>query len=135
MGQTLQKWKFAKSCKETVLLWRDILKLLPNFKETARVEMHNGSSILFWHDNWNDQDLKSLIPELYSFTKNKLITVPKALSQDDFTQLLHLPISEEAFGQMQHLLQELDNVMLTESKDIWRFTWGTNFSSSQAYKF
>ena len=25
--------------------------------------------------------------------------------------------------------------MLTESKYIWRFTWGTNFSSSQAYKY
>ena len=50
-------------------------------------------------------------------------------------KLLRLPISEEAFGQKQHLLQELDNVMLTESKYIWRFTWGTNFSSSQAYKY
>jgi hypothetical protein len=27
--------------------WRDILKLLPSFKEIAKVEMKNGSSILF----------------------------------------------------------------------------------------
>jgi len=71
-----------------------------------------------------------LTPELYSFAKNKHFTIQKILSQNDFTQLLHLPISEVAFGQMQQIMQDLDNVLITDSKDIWRFAWGTNFSSS-----
>jgi hypothetical protein len=114
--------------------WRDILKLLPSFKEMARVEMKNGSSILFWQDNWNTQDLKTLTPELYSFAKNKYIAAHKVSEQSDFTQLLHLPISEEAFEQMQHILLVLGNITPTENKDIWRFSWGANFSSSQAYR-
>jgi hypothetical protein len=96
--------------------------------------MKNGSSILFWQDNWNIQDLKTLTHELYSFAKNKYIAAHKVYERSDFTQLLHLPISEEAFEQMQHILLVLENIIPIENKDIRRFSWGASFSSSQAYR-
>jgi len=45
--------KLPGHVKKGSFWWRDILKLLPKFKELARVELQNGSSILFWQDNWN----------------------------------------------------------------------------------
>ena len=110
------------------------MKYLPHFKEMTRVQLQCGSRVLFWQDNRNGQELKSLAPELYSFAKNKLITVQKVRERGDFIQLLYLPISEEAFEQMQQLLQILGSLTITEDKDIWRYIWGENFSSSRAYR-
>jgi hypothetical protein len=41
------------------------------------------------------------MPELYSFTKNNLISVKAALETEEISQLLHLPISDIAFDQLQ----------------------------------
>jgi len=126
--------KLPGHTKKGSFWWRDILKYLPHFKEMTRVQLQCGSRILFWQDNRNGQELKSLAPELYSFAKNKLITVQKVREQGDFIQLRHLPISEEAFEQMQQLLQILESLTITEDKDIWRYLWGENFSPSRAYR-
>ena len=50
------------------------------------------------------------------------------------TFLLHLPISQIAYNQLQVLVQMSTNIQLNEGKDIWQYSWGTNFSSSRAYK-
>jgi len=112
------------------------LEISPSFQRNDKGSItmwQQYSFLVFWQDNWNGQELKSLAPELYSFAKNKLITVQKVREQGDFIQLLHLPISEEAFEQMQQLLQILGSLTITEDKDIWRYIWGENFSSSRAY--
>lgn len=41
---------------------------------------------------------KNDLKELYSFAKNKLITIQKALNHEGFSQLFHLPISEKALN-------------------------------------
>jgi len=37
--------------------WRDNLKLLPDFKNIAMPQIHNGETSLFWHDRWANQPL------------------------------------------------------------------------------
>ena len=74
------------------------------------------------------------MPELYSFTKNNLISVKAALETEEISQLLHLPIPGIAFDQLQRVQQEFEAMQLNEDKDIWKYIWGTKFQSSRAYK-
>jgi hypothetical protein len=49
------------------------------------------------------------------------------------TLLLHLPISQIAYNQLQVLVQMLTNIQLNEGKGIWQYPWGTNFSFSRTH--
>ena len=89
--------------------WRDNLKNLDQFKELAVLQMQCGDTVFFWQDKWNGYELKSEMPELFSFAKNKFISGKKVLGQEDQTQLFHLPVSEAAHSQMEQLMQRLEN--------------------------
>jgi hypothetical protein len=53
----------------------------------------------------------------FSFVKNKNITLYVAFTMNDFTDMLHLPISVEAMAEFHHL-QALDTeVQLAEEHD------------------
>jgi hypothetical protein len=71
---------------------------------------------------------------LFSFAKNNNISIAIALQHEDLTHLLHLPLLETAFDQLQALAQSTDQMQLSTEQDIWRYTWGDTFSSSRAYK-
>ena len=77
--------KFPCNAKKGSFWWKDILKLLETFKSLSKVNVQNGQTCLFWQDNWMQQPLKSDYPELYSFAKNKWISVhsviPSAINQ------------------------------------------------------
>lgn len=62
--------------------------------------------------------------------QNKLISVNKALRQVDLSQFFRLPLSEEAFSQLQSIIQTLNGLILTEEDDVWRHA----VSLSKAYK-
>lgn len=47
--------------------WKAILKFLPKFKEIATCTVGQGTSAMFWHDNWDNGPLKIQFPELFSF--------------------------------------------------------------------
>lgn len=100
----------------------------------AYVQIISGKSCLFQEDKWGQQSLQITYPELYSFAKNKVISIAEAWHQQDMTQLLHLLVPNIAYNQMQTLVQELQHIHLGEGQDIWTYSWGSNFSSSRAYK-
>jgi hypothetical protein len=85
-------------------------------------------------DNLGGQNLEATSPELFSFAKNKMISVASTWEQEDLIQLLHLPISEMAFNQLQTLVQKTLDIDLDEGQDIWKHSWGKDFLSSRAYK-
>ena len=58
--------------------WNDILKLLPLFKEIATPLLHNGSTCLLWYDTWHDQPWNQKYLELFSYAKNKFISISAA---------------------------------------------------------
>ena len=72
------------------------MKNLQTYKAIALVEFRNGKTCLFWQDTWGDVNLRVNSPELFSFAKNKFISVAKAWNQNSPNQLLHLPILDIA---------------------------------------
>ena len=69
-----------------------------------------------------------LYPELFSFAKNKKITFHKALPPlytISFTCPCHL--SEQAYAQLQSLMQELDALFFIGGPDIWTYILGSLF--------
>jgi hypothetical protein len=105
--------KLPSTTKRGSFWWRDNLKNLQKFKDLAILHIQNGESCLFWQDKWMDQSPKDRYLELYSFAKNRGISVAKASQQQDMTQLLHLPLSEIAYDQMQMLAQITNQLQLS----------------------
>ena len=60
--------------------WRDLVNPVDVYKSMTRVSVADGSTILFWSDPWNGQTLSLTNLELFSFTKDKLITFKNAVT-------------------------------------------------------
>jgi len=115
--------------------WRDVLKLLHKYKGMASVMISDGQSCLLWDDLWNGHVRKLQFPELYSFAKNKSISLSKALGTVTFHDLFILPVSIEAYNQLQDFQLELSEILLNDENDRWTYIWGNNqFSFAKAYK-
>jgi hypothetical protein len=101
----------------------------------ASVMISNGQTCLLWVDIWNGQIRKLQFPELYSYAKNKSISLSKAHGTATFHDLFSLPLSVEAYNQLHELQLEFSTIVLNEMNDNWTYIWGSvQFSSSKAYK-
>jgi hypothetical protein len=115
--------------------WRDALKTLDKYKGMGSIYVENGKTCLLWDDLWHGQVRKLQYPEFHSFAKNKSICLSKATESSGVVNLFNLPLSVEAFNQLQELQSELHNLELTDMDHKWHYIWGSNrFSSAQAYK-
>lgn len=47
--------KVPSHIKKGSFWWRDILKLLPKFKEEAHIQIKSGKTCLFWEDRWSSE--------------------------------------------------------------------------------
>lgn len=111
------------------------LKLLDTYKGIASVVVLDGQSCLLWTDLWDGQVPCQDFPELFSFARNKAISISSAKSATSLGQLFHLPLSSQAFAQVQVLLTALDHQANATEHDIWVYIWGSAmFSSSKTYK-
>jgi hypothetical protein len=63
--------------------------------------IQNGSTCFIWTDIWGGQVPIQGYPELFSFAKNKMLSLQQAATAEPFDHLFHLPLSEEAFFQME----------------------------------
>jgi len=118
--------------------WKDILKTLHTFKEMAIVKVRNGSTCFFWKDIWGSQGsvLELRFPQAFSYAKNKNITVRKAFSFSSINDLFNLPVSQQAFEQLELLQREMDNLTLEpNNKDVWSYSGGNiKYQSAKAYR-
>jgi hypothetical protein len=115
--------------------WRDIVKLLAKYKGMVSVSVADGTSVLFWKDHWNDITPALAFPELFSFAKNENITFRLAVSSDDFTSNLNLPLSVEAHQQLLLLQDIISRREIFGGNDLWKYSWGTShFSTAKAYR-
>jgi len=122
--------KLPSHVKKGSFWWRDNLKLLDKFKEFTFITVGDGPSCLFWSDNWKQITLASSSPELFSFTKNRMISVQAVLNMEIFSDLFHLPISQIAVTQMQSLETDIAQVTLSAEKDKWYYSENSNTFSS-----
>lgn len=60
--------------------------------------------------------------------KNKTVSLSKAQSVAVFHELFNLPVSVEAFTQMQKLEFELLNLEPSDLNDTWTYIWDHQFS-------
>jgi hypothetical protein len=74
-------------------------------------------------------------PRLFSFAKDKLISVKKILNTTQMESLFHLPLPEQAWQEYQALQVIIQGIQITEeSKDTWSYIWGkAEYSSSKFY--
>ena len=77
----------------------------------------DGQTCFFLIDNWRLMSSTTSAPELFSFAKNKLISVQAVLSMEVFYDPFHLPVSQVALVQMQTIEDELAQVALSIDKD------------------
>jgi hypothetical protein len=108
---------------------------LDKFKGIAMVHLNNGSSILLWHDLWNGSVRNLQFPELFSYSTRSTIIVKQILELDNISDNFQLPLSEVAFQQYLQLSQEIEQLVITDERDIWTYIWGNGiFSVNKAYK-
>jgi hypothetical protein len=83
--------------------------------------------------------LESKFSRLFSFARNRNISVASFLSNNTLEAQFHLPLSEQAFQEfqsLQDLIQALqvDSNTNSSSKDSWEYIWGSkNYYSSKCY--
>lgn len=97
--------------------WRDVLKLLQQFKGISVISLQNGATCLHWHDLWEGNIWSQTFPELFSFCKNSNITFQSAIQAQHFQDLFHLPLSR---GPCPILETFLDASEL-QPEDIWTY--------------
>jgi hypothetical protein len=104
--------------------WRDVMKLVDLFRGIASCRIGDGSTVLFWVDVWNDHLLHSEFPMLFSFAKNKKISVAQFLLNNNIEQQFHLPLSVQAFQEYQNLQLFIQQIQITDqAKDNWSYIW------------
>jgi hypothetical protein len=87
--------------------------------------------VLFWSDIWNDLLLGQKFPRLFSYVKNKNISVAMFILNNRIEDQFHLPLSVQAF-QLQQILQNLQ--VSNSSRDSWEYIWGNSeYTASRLY--
>lgn len=113
--------------------WRDVVKLLDTYKGMTKITVGDGKFVFLWKDLWNGQAKNQMWPELFSFVRNPWITIQQFTLTDSSNELFHLPLSGQAYQQLQVLLAEIPD-QLQPDRDVWSYTWGNpNFSTAKAY--
>jgi hypothetical protein len=101
--------------KDGSFWWRDILKLCDEFKAIAKCNIGNGTTVLFWQDIWNNCILQQTFPRLFSYAKNKSISVANFLMNNNIQDQFHIPLSIQAFQEYQQLQVLIQNLQVSES--------------------
>jgi hypothetical protein len=91
--------EFQGKLRKDLFWWRGILKLLTTYKGLSQATLGVGDTILICSDLLSGKILNLEFPQLFSFAINNKITIKEAVETQEFQDLFHLPLSEEAFEQ------------------------------------
>jgi hypothetical protein len=86
-----------------------------SYKGMASVTIVDGYTSFFWSDIWDGRLLSSQFPELFSFAKDKHISVQSFISlsaMEASDELFHLPLSTQVYLQFQQLNSIIANITL-----------------------
>jgi hypothetical protein len=124
--------------------FRDIMKFCDHFRGIASAHVGRGDTTLLWQDVWNGHHLKSELPRIYSYARNRKISVALFCSTSDVHQHFHTPISSQAAQELITLHQIVSQAQVNnQGRDKWTYIWGSkrytpskfynlNFTSIQA---
>jgi len=71
-----------------------------------------------WKDYlWGDVEPQHRYPELFSFAKNKNISLAAAKEADNLHDIFHLPLSAQVYAQYLELQESLQNLDLSQGEN------------------
>lgn len=117
--------------------WRDLLELLPEFKDISRCLPGCGSTISLWNDDWEGGCLSTRFPRIFSFATDTNARLQKLSEVADPMEMFSLPLTTEALEEFQLIWQRFNSVAIDpEDKDTWLGIWGNgSFKPSHYYKY
>jgi hypothetical protein len=121
----------SKNANKGSFWWKDCLLYDDIYKEHTSVNISSGNTCLLWSGNWKDSIREDDLPHLFSFAKNKYITVLEAWNKnnEELYDLFNLPLSVIAHEEFHTLQEELDYLAITTEHDKWNFAWGDKIFS------
>jgi hypothetical protein len=118
--------------------WRDIFKLVEDFRDLSSIKPGRGDTIIFWSDKWKFHDslvpLSERFPRLFSYVLDQHMSVADYFEAVDRINLFYLPLSTEAFHEFQQLEMLLHSNQLSADRDVWVYSWGDSYTSARCYK-
>jgi hypothetical protein len=102
--------------------------------EFCSVSVKAGDTAIFWSDRWHGQVFSMAFPRLFSFALEANMSVREVVQMSDLSTLFALPLSVEAFAELQSLEIVLSQVLIhPNEKDEWRTIWKDGSYSSKKY--
>lgn len=115
--------------------WKDIFRLKDLYGCITTCQLGDGSSVLFWKDNWAGECLTDLLPNLAHFVKNVELSVKDVCSASYLEDLFQIPISQAAANELQDLRVLIQSFELTDEANIRVFCWGNSlYKAASLYK-
>ena len=118
--------------------WKDVMKLVNQYREVSVVRPGRGDSFLFWSDKWDlngvVQPLAQRFPRLFSFVLDPALSAAEVYSEEDLLSLFYLPLSDQAFQEFEELKGLMLSSPLSGDQDSWTYEWGPVYSSAKFYK-
>jgi hypothetical protein len=101
------------------------MRLNPIYRSIVKCTVANGSTVCFWDDNWSDMVLSNEFSRLFSFAINEAISVQGIIQAEDLDSIFFLPLSVEAYDELQLLQAQLSAIQYDEDgTDTWEPIWG-----------
>jgi hypothetical protein len=92
-------------------------------------------TVLLWEDVWNGHYLSNELPRLFSFAKDKKVSIAQFLANPEVQHNFYTPLSQQALyelNQLEHMMDQAQQSQL--DRDVWGYIWGNNqYSSSRFY--
>jgi hypothetical protein len=118
--------------------WRDVMKLVDNFRGVVGVTMGKGDTFIFWSDNWlinhDSRPMKEIFPRLHSYALNESMCAAQVYSSHDMLDLFHLPLSNLAHQEIKPLQAMMVDNRPANQNDVWKYCWGCHYKAAKFYK-
>jgi hypothetical protein len=115
--------------------WKDIFRLKDIYGDITSCASGDGTSILFWKDNWTGKCLIESLSTLALFAKNQDLSVNEVSEASCLDDLFHIPISHEAALELNKLRESLQEFNFEERNGQRIFFWGNGKdAASKVYK-
>jgi hypothetical protein len=97
--------------------WKDIFSLVDESRSISRCSIGDGSTVLFWKDFWShDQLLCDKFPRLFSYVLDEDCSMASILSEENFSSCFALPLSIEAYEEMQQVSKLLTHTHVDQAR-------------------
>lgn len=115
--------------------WKDIFRLKNLYCIITSCQIGDGSSTLFWKDNWTGESLEEVFPDIAGCASNPNISVREVAEATSLEELFTIPISQAAAHDLEELRDLVQSFSLSDGIDKRVFCWGNSkYAASKLYK-